>query len=130
MATLAVPPATGPVEADLDVPPSKSLHQRALLLSVLGDRGEATDLVARGPVPDDVVRFAAALAGLVGRPVPAVGTVRGAVGDDGALEGGRDRRRVDLGMNGTGLRLAVTAAGLRPVGARTLLTGRDRKSVV
>lgn len=126
MATLAVPPATGPVEVVLDVPPSKSLHQRALLLAVLGDRGAATDLVARGPVPEDVVRFAAALSGLVGRVVPPVGTVLGAVGDDGALEGGRDRRRLDLGMNGTGLRLAVTAAGLRPLGARTLLTGRPR----
>jgi hypothetical protein len=126
VATLAVPPATGPVEVVLDVPPSKSLHQRALLLAVLGDRGAATDLVARGPVPEDVVRFAAALSGLVGRVVPPVGTVLGAVGDDGALEGGRDRRRLDLGMNGTGLRLAVTAAGLRPLGARTLLTGRPR----
>ena len=130
VATLAVPPASGPLDVTLDVPPSKSIHQRALLLAVLGDRGATTDLVAHGPVPEDVRRLAGALAGLVGRPVAPTGPVAGAVGSngdlDGDLDGGRDRVRCDLGMNGTGLRLAIAAAGLRPVGARTLLTGRPR----
>ena len=126
MATFPAPLATGPIDLEAAVPPSKSVHQRALLLAVLGPRGATTTIEAAGAPSGDVLGLAAALSSVAGVPVPCVGEVPGAVGDDGALGRSRDRRRLMLGMNGTGLRLLTTAVGLRPRGARTLLTGAPR----
>lgn len=125
MPDFAVPVARRPVDVVARVPASKSLHQRALLLATLSPVGHTTTLVASGPAPDDVVALARALGALTGRRLPTAGEIPGAL-DGSCLVGGRDRVRCDLGMNATGLRMLAVAAGLRPRGARTLLTGRPR----
>jgi 3-phosphoshikimate 1-carboxyvinyltransferase len=121
--TWRVPLARGPVRGSFAVPPSKSIHQRALVLAVLAE-GESR-LEAEGEPGDDVRRLAAALSRLVGREVAPTGTVAGAFGPDG-LGSSRASLRLDLGMNATGLRLLCALACLRPAGARTLLTGAPR----
>lgn len=125
MPDFAVPVARRPLDVVARVPASKSLHQRALLLATLSPVGHTTTLVAGGPAPDDVVALARALGGLTGQRVRTEGEIPGAM-QGSVLVGGRDRVRCDLGMNATGLRMLAVAAGLRPAGARTLLTGRPR----
>ncbi len=115
--------AHGPVIGRFPVPASKSLAQRALALATLAE-GEST-IVTPGPTPDDVAGFAAALTALGGRPVTPGGAVEGAFRAHG-LGTSRASVRCDLGRNATGLRLSLALAGLRPAGARTLLTG-DRR---
>lgn len=93
------------------MPPSKSLHQRALVLAALADGPVAIE--AEGRPGDDVRRLEAALA-------------RIGPWSDGALGTGRDRRALDLGLNATGFRFASAVSTLRPSGARTLVTGRPQ----
>jgi 3-phosphoshikimate 1-carboxyvinyltransferase len=112
-----------PVRGRFRVPPSKSLAQRALALAVLAEG--RSEVVSEGVPSGDVLRLASALGVLAGRDVPPSGTVDGAFVEDG-LGSGRDRRRLDLGMNATGFRLCVALATLRPAGARTLVTGAPR----
>jgi 3-phosphoshikimate 1-carboxyvinyltransferase len=110
MSGRAVPVARAAVRGAFRVPPSKSLHQRALVLAALS--AEPCEIVARGgPVGEDAERLAAALGRL--------GTWR-----DGALGASRDRLVLDLGLGATGFRFATACAALRPAGARTLLRGR------
>jgi 3-phosphoshikimate 1-carboxyvinyltransferase len=118
-----VPRAKAPVRGTFSVPPSKSLHQRALALAVLADGTSVVE--AAGEPPLDTRLFAEALSRLAGRPVPAVGPVEGAFSPEG-LGASRASLRLDLGMNATGLRIATALACLRPEGARTLLTGAPR----
>lgn len=123
MIVRTLPCAAAPVVGRFPVPASKSLSQRALALALLAE-GES-EIVAAGPTPDDVTGFARALSGIGGRPVPACGRVSGAFHPRG-LGAGKASVRCDLGRNATGLRLALVLAGLRPPGARTLLSG-DRR---
>jgi 3-phosphoshikimate 1-carboxyvinyltransferase len=118
-----VPRATSPLRGAFEVPPSKSVHQRALVLATLAEG--ASSIEAAGDPGDDVLRLAAALSLLSGRPVAPTGTVEGAFGTSG-LGRSRASLRLDLGMNATGLRLLCALACLRPSGARTLLTGAPR----
>ncbi len=106
----AVKPAQRPVEGLRPVPPSKSLHQRALVLAHLADG--PTRLVAEGEVGEDVRDLSRAL--------DAMGTWS----PEGALGDSRASLRVHLGLGATGFRFALAAATLRPDGARTLVTGR------
>ncbi|MDF1700428.1 MAG: hypothetical protein P1V36_04645 [Planctomycetota bacterium] len=94
------------------VPPSKSMHQRALALGALA-RGPATLVFADDARPpgEDVQRCAAAFARL--------GTWQG-----DALGSSKASLTLDLGESGTALRFAVALAALRPVGARTLVRAR------
>lgn len=132
MSEFVVPRARGPVRGVFAVPPSKSLSQRALVLAALSEG--PTEIVADGEAPDDVVRLAAALSVLSGRRIPPAGVVPGRTGDLAADAGGhggpfgpsKASLRLDLGMNATGMRFAIALAGLRPAGARTLVTGRPR----
>ena len=104
-------PAPGPVDLRLTVPPSKSLHQRALVLSALAEGPVRFDATGLGPSGDDVRHLADALMGL-GRF------------DGDSLGRGRTSRRLDLGLGATGFRFCMALASLRPAGARTLVTGR------
>lgn len=108
----AVPPAAGPVRGTFAVPPSKSIHQRALALAALSGTGVDV-LPAAGCLPpgEDVRRFTAA--------TRALGPWSGA-----ALGASRESLSLDLGENGTGFRFAIALATLRPAGARTLVRGR------
>ena len=123
MALFPVPLAVSPISGAFAVPPSKSLHQRALALAVLAEGTTVID--ADGDPAGDVARLAEALGLLAGRPVRPTGPVEGAF-RAGGLGASRDSLRLDLGMNATGLRIATVLAGLRPLGARTLLSGRPR----
>jgi 3-phosphoshikimate 1-carboxyvinyltransferase len=129
VATWTVTPARAPVSGTFRVPPSKSVHQRALALAVLADgvsRVEAADASGEPvEVAGDVVVFAAALSGLAGREVPATGAVVGAF-SQAALGSSRANLTLRLGRNATGLRVATALAALRPLGARTLVTGDPR----
>jgi len=108
----AVPVAAGPLRGTIPVPPSKSIHQRALALAALSAEPVAVRPAAGlCPAGEDVQRFAAA--------VDALGRWT-----DGALGASRVSRTLDLGENGTGFRFAVALATLRPAGARTLVRGR------
>jgi 3-phosphoshikimate 1-carboxyvinyltransferase len=104
-------PAPGPVDLRLTVPPSKSLHQRALVLSALSEGPVRFDATGLGPSGDDVRHLADALMGL--------GRFQG-----GTVGQGRGSRRLDLGLGATGFRFCMALACLRPAGARTLVTGR------
>lgn len=107
---VSVATARVPVRGAPQVPSSKSLHQRALLLAALAE--EETRLETEGGPPgNDVVRLGAALEALGPRWL------------DGALGRGRQRVEVDLGLGATGFRYAMAAATLRPRGARTLVRG-------
>ncbi len=106
-----VTPPRDPVRAFRTVPGSKSLHQRALVLRALAGGETLIDTSDLQPPGDDVRRLGAAL--------DAFGVWNGA-----ALGTSRASTRVDLHLNGTGMRFAVAAAALRPQGARTLVTGR------
>jgi len=123
VADLTVPLARAPVSGRFEVPPSKSIHQRALALAALS--GAETEIVAPGRLPGDVVVLARALSAMAGREVPAVGGVPGSWGEEG-LGSHRRSLRLDLAANGTGARLSIALAALRPAGARTLVTGTPR----
>lgn len=110
-----VPTATGAFQGTFDVPVSKSMFQRALVLQTLAD-APAT-LVQSGAAiegthgaGDDVVLLAQALDTLGGWR-------------EGAVGSGRASCRVSLGLGATGFRLILPVAALRPSGARTLVTG-------
>lgn len=109
----AVPTAVAPVRGTFAVPPSKSIHQRALALAALCPDEAVVVRPAAGlrPPGDDVARCAAALA--------ALGTWH-----DGALGRSRESLTLELGKNGTGFRFATALATLRPEGARSLVRGR------
>ena len=99
-------------ERTFALPPSKSVHQRALALAALADGGVALALAPDARPPgEDVVRCAEAMAAL-GRFA------------DGALGRGRETLALDLGESGTALRFALALATLRPTGARTLIRAR------
>jgi len=123
VADFVVPRAPSPIRGTFDVPPSKSIAQRALALAALSDA--PTELVGAGLLPDDVARFATAVRLLAGASARTDGAMPGGWTAWG-LGGGRSPLRLDLGMNGTGFRFAIALSGLRPVGARTLVTGRPR----
>ena len=99
-----------PLHGATQVPPSKTLAQRALVLSALSDDPVALD-AGTGPVGEDVRRTRDALDRL--------GPWRG-----GCLGASRERRVLDLGWNATGLRFLTAVACLRAPGSRTLLRGR------
>ncbi|MFM8980327.1 MAG: 3-phosphoshikimate 1-carboxyvinyltransferase [Planctomycetia bacterium] len=112
----ALPPAQRPLAGAFDVPPSKSLLQRALVLSALADLPcdlrQADGRPALGPgCARDVLELSAALEQL-GR------------WQEGALGTSRASLVLDLGLGATGLRLCTALATLRPAGARTLVRGR------
>ena len=112
----APPPSTPPDAPRLEVPPSKSLHQRALALTALA--GGGTDELDRALRVDlepgeDVRAFHAAL-----RTLGPWNVERGTLGTS------REALRLDLGLGATGFRFAAILASLRPQGARTLITGR------
>ncbi|MFV1959374.1 MAG: hypothetical protein ACC662_08170, partial [Planctomycetota bacterium] len=99
-----------PVEGVVQVPPSKSIHQRVLVLDALA--GGGTRIETGGAEPgDDVKRL--------GEALRQVGPWCGA-----ALGPGRERLHLDLGLGATGLRFTLALATLRPEGARTLVRGR------
>lgn len=123
MAEFVVPRARGPVRGTFHVPASKSLAQRALVLAALSDA--PTEWVAGGASSEDADRLALALEVLVGGAVGSDGTRPGGW-TAGGLGGATASQRLDLGMNATGFRFLVAVAGLRPPGARTLVTGRPR----
>lgn len=123
MAEFVVPSARGPVEGTFRVPPSKSLAQRALVLAALSDG--PTEIVLEGPASDDVDRLARALRALTGAGEEIDSTIRGGW-TAGGLGGETTSHRLDLGMNATGFRFLLAIAGLRPRGARTLVSGRPR----
>lgn len=99
-------------EQTFAVPPSKSVHQRALALAALAD-GELPIRPAAGTRPpgEDVRRCAEAFARL-GR------------WQDGALGVSRTSLALDLGESGTAFRFAIALAALRPAGSRTLVRAR------
>ena len=99
-------------EHDFALPPSKSVHQRALVLAALCESPpELRAFPGARPPGDDVRRCAEAVA--------ALGTWT-----DGALGASRETRVLDLGESGTALRFLLALACLRPAGARTLLRAR------
>jgi 3-phosphoshikimate 1-carboxyvinyltransferase len=110
---LPVAPASRPVRGTFVVPPSKSIHQRALLLSALADRPCRVEVLASSLVGEDVRALERALA--------AVGRWEGS-----AWGASRASLALHLGLGATGFRFAVAAATLRPAGARTLVRGGVR----
>jgi 3-phosphoshikimate 1-carboxyvinyltransferase len=108
-----VAPASGPVRGTFVVPPSKSIHQRALLLSALADRPCRVEVSSPTLVGEDVRALERALA---------------AVGRWGGEAWGASRASLalHLGLGATGFRFTVAAATLRPAGARTLVRGGVR----
>ncbi len=119
----AVPTASGPVRGTFSVPPSKSLHQRALAIAVLAEG--SSQIEAEGEPAGDTGVLARALFAMGGRPVSPIGTIEGAFAS-GALGTSKESIRLGLERNGTGLRISTALATLRPEGARTLVTG-DRR---
>ena len=103
---------SGPIHGPFRVPPSKSLHQRALVLAALGE-GPEPDLGGPGlrPPGEDVQRLSSALQSMGRWSAGALGTSRASL-------------VLDLGEGGTGFRFCLAAAALRPAGARTLVRGR------
>ena len=106
-----IAPALRPLTGPFPVPPSKSEHQRALVLRQLAGGTPTLRCRAPGTPGDDVQHLAAALEQL--GPWSA-----------GALGEGRASLRLDLGEGATGFRYAMALATVRPLGARTLVTGR------
>ncbi|MDA1195657.1 MAG: hypothetical protein O2894_10800, partial [Planctomycetota bacterium] len=107
----AVPTAAPGWRRVFHVPPSKSLHQRALVLAALSAEPVAITAASDAlPAGDDTQRCAAA--------VRALGPWR-----DGALGDSRASLTLDLGEGATAFRFALALATLRPPGARTLVRG-------
>ena len=123
MVDWVVPTASAPIRGTFLVPPSKSIHQRALALAVLSEG--VSRIETDGDPGEDVVGLARALSALVGRDVPPRGSVEGAFGSEG-LGSGRESLALEFGRNATGFRIAAALTCLRPSGARTLLRG-DRR---
>ncbi len=107
----AVATVNGPIDAVLPVPPSKSLHQRVLVLDHLATQRTAIDVPEGTPASGDDVR-------LLGRALERLGRWT-----DGALGPTRESMHLDLGMGGTGFRFCMPLAALRREGARTLIGG-------
>lgn len=110
------PRSTPPGAHRLEVPPSKSLHQRALALTALaGGPSDTLDRMLRTDLEpgEDVRAFHTAL-----RQLGCWDAARGTLGVS------RETLRLDLGHGATGFRFAAILASLRPEGARTLITGR------
>jgi 3-phosphoshikimate 1-carboxyvinyltransferase len=101
--TWPAPRATGPVDAVVTLPGSKSLTNRALLLAALAD---GPSVVRRALRSRDTLLMAAALTGLGSR----VDTD----GEDWSVTPGRFDRdaQVDCGLAGTVMRFVPPAAGL------------------
>lgn len=99
-------------ERTFALPPSKSVHQRALVLDALADEPMPLRFAPDARPPGEDVRRCAAAVRALGRWS----------GD--ALGDSRASRVVDVGESGTALRFLLALATLRPVGARTLLRGR------
>jgi len=97
------PRATGPVDAVVSLPGSKSLTNRALLLAALAD---GPSVVRRALRSRDTLLMAAALTSL--------GSTVDTEGDDWAVTPGRFDRdaAVDCGLAGTVMRFVPPAAGL------------------
>ena len=97
------PGATGPVDAVVSLPGSKSLTNRALLLAALAD---GPSVVRRALRSRDTLLMAAALTGL--------GSAVDTSGEDWAVTPGRFDRdaQVDCGLAGTVMRFVPPAAGL------------------
>jgi 3-phosphoshikimate 1-carboxyvinyltransferase len=97
------PRATGPVDAVVTLPGSKSLTNRALLLAALAD---GPSVVRRALRSRDTLLMAAALTGL--------GSAVDTSGDDWAVTPGPFDRdaQVDCGLAGTVMRFVPPAAGL------------------
>ncbi len=99
----AAPRATGPVDAVVSLPGSKSLTNRALLLAAIS---EGPSVVRRALRSRDTLLMAAALSGL-GSAVDTSGT------DWSVTPGSFDRDvQVDCGLAGTVMRFVPPAAGL------------------
>lgn len=99
-------------ERTFALPPSKSVHQRALALATLCAAPPVVRLAADAREAGDDARHAAAAFAALGS------------WQDGALGSSRARRVLDLGESGTALRFALALACLRPEGARTLVRAR------
>jgi len=99
----AAPRATGPVDAVVALPGSKSLTNRALLLAALAD---GPSVVRRALRSRDTLLMAAALTGL--------GSTVDTTDEDWAVTPGRFERdtQVDCGLAGTVMRFVPPAAGL------------------
>jgi 3-phosphoshikimate 1-carboxyvinyltransferase len=99
----AAPRATGPIDAVVSLPGSKSLTNRALLLAALAD---GPSVVRRALRSRDTLLMAAALTGL--------GSTVDTTGDDWPVTPGPFDRdtRVDCGLAGTVMRFVPPAAGL------------------
>jgi 3-phosphoshikimate 1-carboxyvinyltransferase len=99
----AAPRATGPVDAVVSLPGSKSLTNRALLLAALAD---GPSVVRRALRSRDTLLMAAALTGL--------GSTVDTTADDWLVTPGRFDRdtQVDCGLAGTVMRFVPPAAGL------------------
>jgi 3-phosphoshikimate 1-carboxyvinyltransferase len=99
----AAPRATGPVDAVVTLPGSKSLTNRALLLAALAD---GPSVVRRALRSRDTLLMAAALTGL--------GSMVDTSGEDWTVTPGRFDRdaQVDCGLAGTVMRFVPPAAAL------------------
>jgi 3-phosphoshikimate 1-carboxyvinyltransferase len=99
----AAPRATGPVDAVVSLPGSKSLTNRALLLAALAD---GPSVLRRALRSRDTLLMAAALTGL--------GSTVDTSGEDWSVTPGRFDRdtQVDCGLAGTVMRFVPPAAGL------------------
>jgi 3-phosphoshikimate 1-carboxyvinyltransferase len=97
------PRATGPVDAEVSLPGSKSLTNRALLLAALAD---GPSVVRRALRSRDTLLMAGALTGL--------GSAVDTTAEDWAVTPGRFDRdaQVDCGLAGTVMRFVPPAAGL------------------
>ncbi len=93
------------------VPPSKSQHQRYLILQALADTPVPIHSSGDAEPSQDVVAL--------WRAMQCLGTWA-----DGALGASRESRTLNLGYCGAGFRFSMVAAALRPAGSRTLVTGR------
>ncbi len=108
----SVAPLPSGWRAAFTVPPSKSLHQRALALAALACAPVALQTIGPERAPGEDVASCA-------RMMAALGTWQG-----DALGTSRESLTLDAGESGTAFRFAIALATLRPAGARTLVRGR------
>ena len=111
-----VPLARGLFHGTICVPPSKSIHQRALVLSALAET--APRLLVPGTPPGQAPEVGDDVRHLT----HAMDQVGGWSGD--AWGASRASLTLDAGEGGTGFRFLMALATLRPRGARTRITGR------